>query len=58
MADDTNKRGPADRIRINVHEDWEVDYWRKELGVTPEQLRDAVKQVGVMAADVRKHLGK
>jgi hypothetical protein len=41
-----------------VHERWELDYWTKELGVTPDELKDAVKQVGPMAKDVRRHLGK
>lgn len=58
MADDTSNRGPADAARINVHEKWELDYWTKELGVTPQQLKDAVEKAGVMAADVRKHLTK
>jgi hypothetical protein len=58
MADDLTNRGPADRARINVHEDHEVRYWTKELGCTAEQLRAAVKAVGVMAADVRAHLKK
>lgn len=58
MSDDLKNRGPADRARINVHEDHEVRYWTQELGVNREQLEQAVKAVGVMAADVRKHLGK
>jgi hypothetical protein len=58
MADDTTKRGPADRTRINVNESWELRYWMDTLGVTEQQLRDAVKKVGVMVADVRKELGK
>jgi hypothetical protein len=58
MTDDRNKRGPQDAARINVHERWELDYWTKELGVTADELRAAVQQVGVMAKDVRKHLGK
>jgi len=58
MADDHTKRGPQDAARINVHESWELEYWCKELGVTPEVLRDAVHQVGPMAKDVRRHLGK
>jgi hypothetical protein len=33
-----------------------VRYWCKEFGCTEQQLRDAVKKVGVMSADVRKHL--
>jgi len=58
MADDLQNRGPADRARINVHEDHEVRYWTKALGVTEEQLKAAVTKVGVMAEAVRRHLGK
>lgn len=58
MADDLNNRGAKDRARINVNEEHELRYWTKELGVTEEQLRAAVKSAGVMAADVRKHLKK
>jgi Protein of unknown function (DUF3606) len=58
MADDTMKRDYRDRDRINVHEDYELRYWTKELGVTPEKLKQTVEKVGVMATDVRKALGK
>jgi hypothetical protein len=58
MADDTSKRGPADRTRINVNESWELRYWTETLGVTEQKLRDTVKKVGVMVADVKKELGK
>ena len=58
MADDTSKRGPADRTRINVNEAWELSYWTKELDCTADQLRTAVNAVGVMVADVRRYLGK
>jgi len=58
MADDLTKAGAADRTRINVNEKHEVDYWTKTLGISEQKLCDAVKAVGIMAADVRKHLGK
>ncbi|MGF6275886.1 hypothetical protein ABIB38_004292 [Massilia sp. UYP11] len=56
MSDDLNNRGQQDRIRINVNEEHEVRYWTQELGVTREELEQAVKTVGVMVDDVRKHL--
>ncbi len=56
MSDNLHLRGPADRNRINVHETWEVQWWTRELNCTEQQLRDAVKAVGVMAATVRIHL--
>lgn len=58
MGDDKSKRGAPDRSRINLNEDYEVKYWTKELGVSEARLRAAVAAVGVMAADVRKHLKK
>jgi hypothetical protein len=58
MADDKSDRGPADRARVNVNEDYEVQWWSKKFGVSPDQLRAAVKKVGVMAADVEKELAK
>jgi hypothetical protein len=48
-GDDTAKRDYRDRERINIHEDYELRYWTKELGVTPEKLKQTVKKVGVMA---------
>jgi hypothetical protein len=58
MADDKTKRGPADRLRINVNEPYELQYWTGELGVTEARLRQLVHSHGVMAADIRKALGK
>jgi hypothetical protein len=56
MADDTSIRGPRDRSRINTNQDHEVRYWTKELGVSEEQLRQAVQRVGSSADKVREHL--
>ena len=58
MSDDTNNRGPQDRQRINVNEDYEVRWWTKELGVSEAQLRAAVAQAGVMADAVRAQLSR
>lgn len=58
MTDDKNKTGSPDRDRINVSEDYELKYWTKTLGVTAEQLREAIKAVGPTADAVRRHLGK
>ena len=43
---------PVDRARINVHEVYEVEYWTKKFGCNAEQLKAAVKNVGVMAKDI------
>ena len=36
MADDRSLRGPQDRQRINLSEDYEVAYWSKKWGVSRE----------------------
>ena len=56
MSDDKSKPGGQDRTRINVNEDYELRDWSKKLGVTPDQLKAAVKSVGPSAAAVEKHL--
>lgn len=56
MTDETTKRGPADPLRVNVHEEHEVQYWAEKFGVTPEALKEGVSSVGVMAEDVEKHV--
>lgn len=58
MADDKTKTGAADRDRINVNEDYELQYWTTALGVSADELRAAVKAVGPTAAAVREHLGQ
>jgi hypothetical protein len=54
MSDDKSNRGKQDRVRINIHEDFEVSYWSKELGVTPEQLKEMVEQLGPSADTIRQ----
>ena len=58
MADDQSKPGGPDRQRIDVNEDYELRDWSKKFGVTPDELKAAVKKVGVMADDVEKELKK
>lgn len=48
--------GPRLAERVNVHEDYEVRHWCGKFGRTPEQLKAAVKKVGVMAKDVEAEL--
>ena len=55
MSDNKKKTGKPDRIRINTSEPYEMQYWKKELGVSPQQLTGAVRAVGPMVKDVRKY---
>lgn len=54
MADDKSERGPADRDRVNIHEDYEVRYWTKKFGCTKDELAACVKSAGVMAVKVEE----
>jgi hypothetical protein len=56
MADDLKNRGPADRDRVNVNEDWELRYWTGRFACTQEELKAAVRAVGSMRDDVERHL--
>ena len=56
MTDDKTNRDVADRIRINIHEPYELEAWSKRLGITPEELRKLVAKHGVMAVDIRRAL--
>jgi hypothetical protein len=58
MADDKMNRGAQDRSRINLHEDYEVQYWTKALGVTRAELERLVTKYGISADEVREALGK
>ncbi|MDR6675691.1 DUF3606 domain-containing protein [Xanthomonas sp. 1678] len=58
MSDDKNNAGSPDRDRINVNEDYELQYWTKTLGVSADELRAAVEVAGPTAEAVRAHLGK
>lgn len=58
MSDDLSKKRPQDSSKISLTESWEINYWCKELGISEDELRKAVKTVGHSAAAVRKYLGK
>lgn len=58
MADSKKNIGKPDRDRISLSEDYEVRDWSKRFGVSPEELKKAVKQVGSNAKDVEAHLKK
>ena len=51
-------RGPQDRSRINMHEDYEVRYRTKALGVPKEELQKLVDEHGNSAANIKDVLGK
>jgi len=58
MSDDKSNRGSPDNRRIDVNDPNEIRHWTKSLGVTEEQLKEAVARVGTSAQKVRESLRK
>jgi len=56
--DDKSKTGSPDSKLINVNENYEVEYWTKELGISKDKLKEAVAAVGTSAAAVKEYLKK
>jgi hypothetical protein len=56
--DDKTKTGSPDSKLINMNEDYEVQYWTKELGVSKEKLQEAVDAAGTSVAAVKLYLQK
>ena len=54
--DNKTKKDYRDRVRINVNEKYEVQYWSKRFNVSPAKLRNAVKTVGVTVKKVEQYL--
>ncbi len=58
MADDPNKRGAGDRIRVAAGEDHEVRYFAEKHGITPDQARELIRQHGNDRATLDREAGK
>jgi len=46
MADDPNKQDGRDRSRVSGSEDYEVEYFARENGITPAQARELIARHG------------
>jgi hypothetical protein len=46
MADDKTNRGAQDRARVSGSEGYEVEYFARKHGITLEQARQLIAQVG------------
>ena len=49
-------RDDQPNLQISPDQEWQCRWWSKELGVTPRQLKDAIREVGPMSKAVRKYL--
>lgn len=57
-TDNNNYSGSLDRSRVNIHENYEVEYWANKFGVRPEQLKKAVEAVGISSAAIEQYFKK
>jgi hypothetical protein len=57
MADNKDLKGPQDSSRINMNEDYEVQYWTNKFSCSKLELQDAVTSVGNSAQKVEEYLG-
>jgi hypothetical protein len=60
MSDNLKRRRPQDSSRINLNQAYEVGYWTQILGITENELRRIVNEVGndVEAVKTRIRLKK
>jgi len=56
--DNLKDRGPKDRARISLSEDWEVKWWTESLGISVNQLKEVVARVGNSADKVKEYLNR
>ena len=53
MADDPNKQDGRDRSKVAGDQDYEVQYFAKANGVTPDQARELIETYGQRPRDAR-----
>lgn len=58
MTEGTRGSTSPDPHRIDINREHELRDWAESLGVTQQQVRDAVKVVGESTTKVREYLGK
>jgi hypothetical protein len=58
MADNKENRGPQDRSRIAMDQDYEVAYWTKKFRVSRDALAEAVISAGSSSQAVADFLNK
>ena len=51
-------RGPRDRTRVDVDQEWECAWWSKGWGVPVDEMREAISVVGPMVSDIDGYLRK
>ena len=50
--------GSPDRDRINVNEEYELQYWSEKFNVSRDRLKEAVAAAGTSVKAVQEYLNK
>ena len=50
------QRDYGDKTRIDMNQSYQVAYWKERLGVSEEELSEAVRAVGALARRVEAHM--
>lgn len=58
MSDIHDYIAANDRMRIRLHEAWQIAYWTRVLDITEEELRRLVQEVGDETHLVRARLSE
>lgn len=56
MSDNKNIQDQRDRNKIDQNESYELSYIEEKLGVTREQVKEAISQVGNSREKVEEYL--
>ena len=56
MSDDFTKKRPQDATKINLGQQWEIDYWTRTLNTSEFKLKLAVQKVGNSVSAVKELL--
>ncbi|WP_407366960.1 DUF3606 domain-containing protein [Xanthomonas campestris] len=51
---DANRK-PTDMEHVSISEEWEPQYWARELGMSEDDLRAAVEEVGNVTTKLRDY---
>lgn len=58
MSDDKTKMDARDRSRVAGDEDYEVEYFAKENGISPDQARELIRRHGNDRASLEREARK
>ncbi|OUL25918.1 DUF3606 domain-containing protein [Nostoc sp. RF31YmG] len=48
-------RRPQDMANVNIREEWELRWWARELNLSQDQLKQAVREVGTATTKLREY---